>query len=54
MHSDAFNAASPSFVFPAQAGAYSAMGTGLRRCDRIFGGSIGLPPTNESYEWSGH
>jgi|SRR5271169_3249662 len=23
----------------------------LRRCDRVFGGSIGPPSTNESYEW---
>ena len=32
---------SPFFVFPAKAGIHFGMGTGLRRCDRIFGASIG-------------
>ena len=33
------------------AGSIAEMGPGLRRCDEIFGRSIGPPSTNESYEW---
>jgi hypothetical protein len=38
-------------VFPAKAGIYFDMGTGLRRCDGIFDVSIGRASPNESYEW---
>ncbi len=39
-----------NFLTPSKAGTHFCMGTGLRRCDRIFDASLGPPLPSESSE----